>query len=75
MSLSLSGMHIGPIPAASIDRAAVNYPGEESDFRACIRAMDSAYLNYVRKPADSKSQHRVNRSRTFGPDMMRSTGK
>lgn len=75
VSVSMGGMYIGEIPAASIERAAARYPGEEDAFRACMRAMDRAYLAHVRKPAKDKPAHRVDRSRTFGPDLMRSAGK
>lgn len=38
---------VGPIPAASIDRWAAYYPGEEVAFRSAIRAMDRAFLAHV----------------------------
>lgn len=72
ISMGMGAMHVGPIPAASIDRAAARYPGEEEDFRLCIRAMDAAYLAEVRKPKDQR--HRVHREK-FGPQMMRTIGR
>jgi len=75
VSVSMSGMYIGAIPASSISRVSANYPGEEEAFTECMRAMDAAYLAYVRAPAKDKSQFKVNRSRTFGPDLMKAAGR
>lgn len=39
------GMSVGPIPAASIDRATADMVDTEAyQFRVCMRAMDSAFL-------------------------------
>ncbi|WP_422073866.1 hypothetical protein [Tranquillimonas rosea] len=62
--------YIGPIPAASVDRAAGEYGEEAEAFRRCIRAMDSAFLEVVRDDGP-----KVDTSRTFGPDLMADAGR
>ena len=44
-----AGMGYGPVPAASIDRWAARYPGQEMEFRKAIRRMDQAFLAHVNK--------------------------
>ena len=44
------GMGVGPIPASSIDRHTASWDYDSADmFRACIRAMDGAYMAHVNK--------------------------
>lgn len=64
--------NIGLIPDSSIRAVAADYPGEEHDFALCIRLMDAAYREEAcRDPGEM----RVDKSRTFGPDIMRRAGR
>ena len=50
------GMNVvGPIPAASVDRWARSYPGEEDAFRSAIRAMDRVFLAHANGKQDPAS--------------------
>ncbi|GGX63300.1 hypothetical protein GCM10007385_35540 [Tateyamaria omphalii] len=64
--------YIGPIPAASIRSASERFGSEAASFTRCIRAMDVAYLEVVRRHPDEPT---VNLSRNFGPGDLLAAGK
>lgn len=70
--MGLGGVLHLSIPAASIDRVAAQFPGEEHVFRRCMRAMDRVYLEISNRDPDAP---KVNMSRNFGPGDLMSIGK
>lgn len=52
------GMAAGPIPSASIDRWPIS-DDERPAFRACIRAMDKAYLAHGRDDQPTKADSKT----------------
>lgn len=49
------GEAIGPIPSSAIRAWSAGWPDQEQErFRACIRAMDRAFLDFHMQAADGK---------------------
>lgn len=69
------GMAAGPLPAASIDRHTNGWDDDDADmFRACMRAMDLAFMDRTKKPPSGPEQTPEERLKAIFGDALPEVG-